>query len=152
MRVKKQHQFRAALCAHKAAEVAGVCMVLMVQGSLAGLTLGHVGIATQTGLLAIVPVLGVTLTRWARHLVNRWTSSALLALFTFFADVAIHASHYPGVYTEAALTGIGAFFFSVVISFTRLGQYIENLGESLVHHGTHGSTNSRALIESSGKA
>jgi len=152
MSVKKQHQFRAALCAHKAAEVAGVCMVLMVQGSLAGLTLGHVGIATQTGLLAIVPVLGVTLTRWARHLVNRWTSSALLALFTFVADVTIHASHYPGVYTEAALTGIGAFIFSVVISFTPLGKYIEKLGESLVHHGKRGSTDSRAPIESTGRA
>jgi hypothetical protein len=66
MTIGGKQQFRVAMCAHKAAEVAGVCMLLMVEGNLAGLTLTHLGIASQTGLLAVAPVVGVTLTRYAR--------------------------------------------------------------------------------------
>ena len=133
MGIHKKHQFRLAVCAHKAVEVGGVCMILMVQGNLAGLTLGHIGIASQTGLLAVVPVLGVTLTRYARHLTNRWTSSVFLAVCTFVADAAIHASHYPGAYTEAAFTAVGAFVFSVAVSYTPVGRRIDRLAETLVH-------------------
>ena len=133
MGMHKKHQFRLAVCGHKAVEVGGVCMILMVQGNLSGLTLGHVGIASQTGLLAVVPVLGVTLTRYARHLTNRWMSSVFLAVCTFVADAAIHASHYPGAYTEAAFTAVGAFVFSVAVSYTPVGRRIDRLAETLVH-------------------
>ena len=128
-----KNRFRLALCGHKAVEASGVCVLLMVQGNLATLTLGHVGIASQTGLLAVVPLLGVTLTRYAQHLANRWTSSGLIALCTFLADAAIHGSHYPGAYTEAALTATGAFFFSVIVFFTPIGKRIEELGETFLH-------------------
>ena len=50
---------------------------------------------------------------WARR--NKWTSSAFLGFCTFFADAVSPESHYPGAYVEAALTGIGAFVFSLVI-------------------------------------
>lgn len=130
MALHTRHQFRLAMCGHKAAEVAGVCMLVMVQGNVAGLTLTHLGIATQTGLLAVAPVLAVTVTRYARHLANRWTSSALLAACTFVADAAIHGSHYPGAYTEAAITAVGAFVFSVIVSYTRIGHRIDRMAES----------------------
>jgi hypothetical protein len=133
MALHGKHQFRLAMCAHKAVEVSGVCLVLMVQGNLAGLTLGHLGIASQTGLLAVVPVLGITLTKHARHLANRWTSSALLAACTWFADAAIHGSHYPGAYTEATLTAAGAFVFSVIVSYTSVGRRIDRLAEAFLH-------------------
>ena len=133
-RLSKQHQFRLALCGHKAVEVGAVCAVLMVQGHLLDLTAAHLAIATKTGVLAVVPVLGVTFSRYARHMVNRWTSSAVLAACTFFADAAIHGSHYPGAYTEAALTAVGAFVFSVVVSYTRVGAAIDRLAESFLHH------------------
>lgn len=125
------HQFRLAICAHKAVEVAGVCMLLMGQGSLAGLTLGHLSIASQTGVLAVVPILGVTLTRYAGSLANRWTSSSLLAACTFVADAVIHASHYPGAFGEAALTAVGAFIFSLGVSYTPVGRRIDGLAEQL---------------------
>ena len=102
----------------------------MVQGQLAGITLGHLLIASQTGLLAVFPVLGITLTRYARLFANRWASSFLLGVFTFLADAVIHGSHYPGKYTEAALTAVGAFFFSLVISYTPIGKRIDRLAES----------------------
>ena len=110
-----------------------VCVLLMVQGNLAGVTLTHLAIASKTGLLGVFPLLGVTFTRYSRHLANRWISSGLVAICTFFADAAIHASHYPGAYTEAALTAIGAFVFSLALSFTPLGKRIDRLAESVVH-------------------
>jgi hypothetical protein len=130
--LRDKDQFRLLLCGHKAVEVAAVCVLLMVQGDLAGVTLTHLGIASKTGLLGVVPLLGVTFTQHTRHLQNRWTSSSLVAICTFFADAIIHASHYPGVYTEAALTAVGAFLFSLGISFTPLGKRIDHLAETLV--------------------
>ncbi len=100
----QRHQFRLALCGHKAVEAGAVCLLLMVQGDLAAATIGHLAIASKTGLLAVVPALGITWTRHARHLANRWTSSLLLAVCAFVADALMHDSHYSGAYTEAALT------------------------------------------------
>jgi integral membrane sensor domain MASE1 len=117
------------MCGHKAVEVGAVCLLLMVQGDLAGVTLAHLGIAGKTGLLGVFPMLGVTYTRHARQLTNRWVSAALLAVCTFAADAFIHASHYPGAFTEAALTGVGAFVFSVAVSYTPLGRKLDRLAE-----------------------
>src|SRR5262249_27024142 len=100
------HAFRAALFGHKAVEAGAVCLVLMVPGNLAALTVTHAGIATKTGVLAVLPAVVVTFTRYARHLVNRWSAAAFLGICTFVADAAVHASHYPGEYTEAVLTAI----------------------------------------------
>src|SRR5689334_19334247 len=106
------HAFRAALFGHKAVEAGAACLILMVQGNLAALTLAHAGVATKTGVLAVLPAVIVTFTRYARHLVNRWSAAAFLGVCTFAADAAVHASHYPGAYTEAVLTAIGAACFS----------------------------------------
>ncbi len=105
----------------------------MVQGNLGEVTLTHFLIATKTGLWAMSPVLGLTFTRYARHLVNRWSSSAFLGLCTFGADAISHGSHYPGAYTEAALTAIGAALFSLVVSYTPLGKQIDRLAEGFLH-------------------
>jgi hypothetical protein len=104
----------------------------MVQGHLGAITLAHVGLAAETGLLAIVPVLWLTFTRYARHFANRWTASAFLGVCTFVADAVIHQSHYPGEYTEAALTAAGAFVFSVVVSYTPVGKAIDHLAEAFL--------------------
>jgi hypothetical protein len=132
----ERHQFRLVLCGHKAVEVGVVCLVFMVQGNLGEVTLAHFLIATKTGLLAISPALGITFTQYARHFVNKWTSSAFLGFCTFFADALSHESHYSGAYMEAALTGIGAFAFSIVVSYTPIGKHIDRLAEGFLHpHG-----------------
>lgn len=128
-RLHHRHQFRLALCGHKAVETGAVCLALMVQGHIAAITLGHLGLASKTGLLAVAPVLVLTLTRYARHLANRWTASAFLAMCAFAADAVVHESHYPGELTEAALTAVGAFGLSLAISYTPLGKYIDRLAE-----------------------
>jgi hypothetical protein len=123
----KKHQFRLVLCGHKAVEAGAVCLVLMVQGHLADATIAHLAIAAKTGLLAVVPAVGVTFTRQARHLANRWTSAVVLGVCAFAADAIVHPSHYPGAYTEAALTGMGAAAFSLVVSATPMGKWIDGL-------------------------
>jgi hypothetical protein len=122
----EKHQYRLVLCGHKALEAGAVCLLLMVQGVIAGITLTHLAIAGQTGLLAVSPALGLTFTQYARHFANRWISSGFLG---------VHGSHYPGAYTEAALTGIGAFLFSLAVSFTPIGKRIDGLAESFLEHG-----------------
>ena len=130
----ERHQFRLALCGHKAVEAAGVCLLLMVQGDLLVLTPAHFALASKTGLLAVLPVFAISFTPYARHLINRWRSSAFLGVCTFVADAAVHASHYPGAYSEAALTGVGAFVFSVAVSYTAAGRYIDRLAHSFLQH------------------
>jgi uncharacterized membrane protein len=128
----EKHQFRLFLFGHKGVEAGAVCLLLMVQGHLFDLTAAHFVIAGKTGALAVLPALGLSFTRYARHFVNRWTSSAFLGICTFLADSFVHASHYPGEYTEAALTGSGAFLFSLAVSYTPLGGRIERLADSFL--------------------
>jgi hypothetical protein len=128
--ISEKHQYRLALCGHKAVEAGAVCLILMSQGRLAEMGLAHLFIASKTGLLAVFPALGVTFTRYARHFANRWTASLFLGTCTFFADAAVHRSHYPGAYSEAALTALGACAFSLAISFTPIGKRIDHLTET----------------------
>jgi hypothetical protein len=132
----QRRQFRLALCGHKVVEAGAACLVLMVQGQLGEVSAAHLLTATKTGLLAVLPVLCITFTRHVRHLVNRWTSSLILGICTFAADAAIHQSHYPGKYTEAALTGVSAFVFAVLVSFTPMGRRIDELAETFLLHRT----------------
>ncbi len=131
--IHQRHRFRLALCGHKAAETAAACLMLMVQGQLAQATVGHVLVASETGILTVFPLLGLTWTRHARHFTNRWISALFVAVCAFFADAVIHGSHYPGAYTEALLTSIGAFALSVVVSYTPIGKQIDRLAEAFLH-------------------
>ena len=128
----KKHQFRLALFGHKAVETGAACLLLMVQGQLAEATLGHFLIASETGVLTVFPLLGITLTRYARYFSNRWVSGAFVAVCSFFADALIHRSHYPGEYSEAALTAAGAFALSIVVSFTPVGKHLDRLAEGFL--------------------
>jgi hypothetical protein len=131
--IHKKHQFRLVLCGHKAVETGAACLVFMVQGQLPQATLGHFLIAAETGMLTVFPLLGITLTRHARHFANRWVSAMFVGVCTVFADAVIHGSHYPGKYTEALLTGLGAFVLSVVVSYTPIGKQFDRLAESFMH-------------------
>lgn len=128
-----KNQFRAVLFGHKAVEIGAVCLLVMVKGQLGNATLMHVAIAAKTGLLAVSPAVGATFTRYARYFANRWASSAFVGACTFFADAMMHESHYPGRYTDAILTAIGAFLFSVLISYTPVGKAIDRLAEGFLH-------------------
>jgi len=132
--IHKKCRFRLMLCGHKAVETGAACLVFMVQGELGQATAGHFLIASKTGVLTVLPLLGITLTRHARHFANRWMSAIFVGVCAFFADAVIHGSHYPGAYTEAALTSTGAFALSVMISYTPAGKQIDRLAEAFLHH------------------
>jgi hypothetical protein len=102
----------------------------MVQGNLAEATLTHFAVAAKTGLLAVSPALAITFTQHARHLINRWTAASFLGVCTFVADALAHPSHYPGAYAEAALSGLGAAAFSLVVAYTPLGKRLDHLAET----------------------
>jgi hypothetical protein len=108
-------------------------MLLMVQGRVGEITGAHVAIASETGVLAILPALVLTFTRYGRYLTNRWTSSLFIGLCGFAADALVHPSHFPGAYTEAILTGLGTTAASVLVSYTPIGKRIERLAEPLIH-------------------
>jgi hypothetical protein len=112
--------------------------VLMVQGQLAEVTAAHFLIASKTGQLAVLPALGFSFTHHARYFSNRWVSSIFFGICTFVADAAIHPSHFPGKYTEAALTAVGSFLLSSLISMTPIGKRIDGLAEAFLtpHHNT----------------
>jgi len=129
--MNEKHRHRVVLCSHKAVEVAVPCLGLMVRGHLTELTLTHLALASKTGLIAIFPALVLTFTRYSRLLVNRWTSSLILGIFGFVADAMVHPSHYPGAYTEAALTGLCGYAISVAVSYTSLGKRIDQLTEKI---------------------
>ena len=129
----KKHQFRLALCGHKAVETGAACLIFMIQGQLGQATLGHFLIASQTGVLTVFPLLGITLTRHARHFANRWVSAMFVAVCAFLADAFVHGSHYSGAYTEAALTALGAFALSITVSYTPVGKIMDRLAESFLH-------------------
>ena len=64
---------------------------------------------------------------------NRWLSATFVGICAFLADAVVHRSHYPGAYTEAALTALGAFMLSVFVSYTPIGKHIDRLAESFHH-------------------
>jgi len=132
--LSRKHKFRLALFGHKAVETGAACLLLMVQGQLAQATLGHFLIASETGVLTVFPLLGITWTRHARHFSNRWVSALFVAVCAFFADAFIHASHYRGEYTEAAFTAAGAFALSVIVSYTPVGKHIDRLAEAFLEY------------------
>jgi uncharacterized membrane protein len=132
--IPRKQQFRLMLFGHKAVEAGAACLLLMVQGQLAQATLGHFLIASETGILTVFPLLGITWTRHARHFSNRWASAVFVGVCAFFADAFIHASHYRGEYTEAAFTAFGAFALSVLISYTPVGKQIDRLAEAFLEH------------------
>ena len=140
--IHKRQQFRIALCGHKSVEIGAACLFFMVQGQLGQATLGHFLIASKTGALTLFPLIGISLTRYARHFANRWISALFVAACGFFADALIHESHYPGAYTEAAFTAAGAFALSVIVSYTPLGKRIDHLAEAFLdeRQTTAGST------------
>jgi len=131
--LSKPHRFRLLLCGHKVVETGGACLLLMVQGQLAQATATHFLVASETGFLAVFPLLGLTLTSHARHFTNRWLSALFVAVCAFLADAVVHRSHYPGAYTEAALTAAGAFVLSVVVSYTPIGKQLDRLAEGFLH-------------------
>jgi hypothetical protein len=115
----------------KVGQSATACMLLMTQGNLASITLGHWLNATKTGILGALFAVLLTFTPIAKLYSNKWALAVIAGVSTFLADWASHQgvtlTKPGGPPVEAMLTGFGAFALSAIVSLTPIGAHIEKL-------------------------
>ena len=92
----------------------------MGQGNLLGVTMAHLLIASQTGLIAAA-IAAVTL--FASKTRNRWIVSAVLGIATAIVDFFVHPGMFGPVAFEAIVTGLAAAILSYLV-----GMLVRNLG------------------------
>jgi hypothetical protein len=85
----------------------------MVQGNSLALTIGHLVIATLTGIIAGTLAFGVTV---MARINNPWIIALLLGIGTAITDYLIHPSSFGGVATEAIVTGLFAGLLSYLVT------------------------------------
>ena len=93
-------------------ESTAACLLTMVQGNLMGLTLAHVLVASQTGLLA-GGVATATLLIVRTH--KRWLIALTLGVATAIVDYYVHPGMFGTVAMEAIVTGAGAAILSFLL-------------------------------------
>lgn len=87
------------------------CLITMVQGNFLALTVGHLLIASQTGVIAGA-IAAVTLT--VAKTDRRWIVSIVLGMSTGVVDYFVHPGMFGTIVTEAVVTGIAAALLSYV--------------------------------------
>jgi hypothetical protein len=103
-------------------EATAACLVTMVQGNILALTIHHLFIASQTGIIAGgIAAIGLLATKTR----NRWIISVVLGVITGFVDFYVHPGMIGSAAIEAIVTGLGA----AIISFG-IGTAIRKLSAS----------------------
>jgi hypothetical protein len=94
-------------------EATVACLVTMVQGNVLSIGLGHLIIASQTGLAAgAIATIAVVVSKSHR----RGLVALVLGVTTTVVDYLIHPGMFGSVFTEAIVTGVGAALLSLVVS------------------------------------
>jgi len=94
------------------AESSTACLVTMVQGNLLALTMGHLLIASQTGVVAgSIAATTIFLSRSDK----RWIVALVLGLVTGIVDFFMHPQMFGSAGTEAVVTGVGAAVMSYIL-------------------------------------
>lgn len=95
-----------------AAEATTACLVTMVQGNLLALTVSHLVIASQTGVVAgVITFFAVAFARTGK----RWLVAIVLGGVTAIVDFFVHPGQFGPVALEAILTGAGAAILSYLV-------------------------------------
>lgn len=92
----------------------------MVQGNILGITMTHLLIASQTGVIAAAVTAAALFASKSR---NRWIVSAVLGLATAIVDFFVHPGMFGPVVLEAIVTG----FAAAVLSFLA-GMLVRRIG------------------------
>ena len=95
-----------------AAESTTACLVTMVQGNLLAVTISHLVIASQTGVIAGAIAAVALLFAKAR---NRKIVAIVLGAVTAVVDFFAHPAMFGPVAVEAIITGVGAGILSYLI-------------------------------------
>jgi hypothetical protein len=85
------------------------CLVTMVQGNLLSLTVGHLLIASQTGVIAAAIA---SLTLFFSRVRSRWLIAAVLGVATAVVDFFVHEGQFGPIAMEAFVTGFAAAILS----------------------------------------
>ena len=89
------------------------CLVTMVQGNVLALGLGHLLIASQTGIVAgAITAIAILLSKTDKL----WFISLMLGVVTTVVDYLVHPGMFGSVFTEAIVTGAGAALLSYLVS------------------------------------
>ena len=95
------------------------CLVMMTQGNVLAITLGHWGKALQVGIIASLATVFLLKIHKEDLTNNKFVMAGLIGIFTAIADLITHPSHYDGVTTEAMMTGVGAGLLCICMSHLR---------------------------------
>ena len=96
-------------------EATVACLFVMVQGNFLALTMGHVLIASQTGVIAgAIAAVSLAVARTDR----RWVVSVVLGTATAIVDYFVHPGMFGTVTTEAIVTGLAAAVLSYLVGTT----------------------------------
>jgi hypothetical protein len=94
------------------AESTAACLVMMVQGNFLAITLGHLAIASQTGVVAgLIAAVTLAFAKTDR----RWVIAAVLGIATAVVDYFVHPGMFGTVATEAIVTGLAAAVLSYLV-------------------------------------
>lgn len=94
-----------------AAESTTACLVTMVQGNLLALTVSHLVIASQTGIIAaLLAGAGLMMAKTDK----RWLISLVLGVITAIVDYFVHPGMFGPVMLEAIVTGLAAGLLSYI--------------------------------------
>ena len=88
------------------------CLLVMVQGDAAALTLKHALIATKTGLIMALSYC-IACLFFRRQTI--YLDVLLTGSLTAVADLIAHPTHFGGPATEAIVTGMGAGFLAFLM-------------------------------------
>jgi hypothetical protein len=94
------------------AESTTACLVTMVQGNVLAITMAHLAIASQTGVIAGVVASIVILFARTRL---RWMVSVILGSVTSVVDFFVHPGQFGPVFMEALVTGLAAGVLSFLL-------------------------------------
>lgn len=94
-------------------EATAACLVTMVQGNLLALTIQHLIIASQTGIVA-GGIVAISLL--ATKTKNRLIIPITLGVITAIVDFYVHPGMFGSVATEAIVTGLAAAIISYTVS------------------------------------
>ncbi|NDB60951.1 hypothetical protein EB001_21275 [bacterium] len=97
-------------------EATSSCLIMMTQGNVLAITIGHWITALKTGFLTGIMAIAVAIFGNKEMQENKYVVAGITGFLTAIADLFVHPSHYGGVHTEAVITGIGAGLLCIALS------------------------------------
>jgi len=97
-------------------EATSSCLIMMTQGNVLAITIGHWITALKTGFLTGIMAVAVAVFGNQKMQDNKYVVAGVTGFLTTIADLFMHPSHFGGARTEAIVTGIGAGLLCLALS------------------------------------